>query len=70
MGLTGIERDSVTDCDSIDLQQLPESGAAESGAVGPESCQFDSQLQTLIDAWPGLSEVVRTEILNLIHRSG
>jgi hypothetical protein len=67
MWLTGIEPDSITDCESIDLEQSSKSGAAESGAVGSGLCQSDSQLQEIIDAWPGLPAGVQTVILKLIR---
>jgi|GEM_PF-5178254 len=67
MGLTGIEPNSVTDSGSIDLQQSSESGAAESGAVGPDSCQIDSRLQVIIDAWPSLSDESKSEIESIIE---
>jgi len=67
--LRGVEADSVTDSDSIDLQQSSNEGAAESGAVGPDSCHIDSRLQEIIDAWPSLSADLKAEIMELIHQS-
>lgn len=68
MGLTGIEPHSVTECKDSNLQQSPESGAAESGAFGSDLCQIDGQLQEIVKAWPALSPAVRLQILELTQQ--
>ena len=67
MRLRGVEADSVTDSVSIDLQQSTNSGAAECGAVGPDSCQYDDRLQMIIDAWLSLPEQRKSQIFQMVQ---
>ena len=48
---------------------VSETGGAESGAVDAHGDSVDAQLQSLISAWPTLSDDVRFEILKLVHDS-
>ena len=69
MGLTGIEPDSVSSLQHSNLQEMVKDGAAESGAVGSESCQYVSRLQEIIDAWPELPAEIQAEILETIRQN-
>ena len=42
-------------------------GGAESGALGVRQAHVDTELSTLIDAWPELSEAIKAGILALIR---
>jgi len=66
MGDTGLEPSDVSTCKTKRLQNRPESGGAESGAVGGGSAQFPPDLQRVIDAWPALAGATKAGVLKLI----
>jgi len=66
MGDTGLEHLSKT---SGETGVAVQSGA-ESGAVDAAGGLIDPDLQVIIDAWPGLSEVVRSELLAIVRANG
>jgi hypothetical protein len=45
---------------------IPESGGAESGAVGAQSVPIPSDLREIIDAWSMLPETVRAGIVAMV----
>ena len=67
MGVTGLERPSVTGCGDKHLQKPGDGGAAESGAFGPENASIDPDLRAVVDAWPTLPEPVRVGIVALVR---
>mgnify|MGYP001113109473 CR=1 FL=1 len=66
--LRGVEGDSVSAIGVNELGQSENQRAAESGAVGLNSCQNDSRLQELIDRWSALPEDVREAIWKLVEQ--
>jgi hypothetical protein len=63
----GLEPENVTDCNSSRLQNQPETGGAESGALFPDSMKSGDDLQRIIDAWPTLAEPVKAGILAMVE---
>ena len=59
----GAEQPPVSSGETAILGQ----GAAESGAVGAPSGPIDSDLRTVIDAWPDLPKSVRTDIVAAVR---
>ena len=53
--------------DSAGKMAICESGAAESGAVGARDGDFPADLRAIIDAWPGLADAVKADILAMIR---
>ena len=62
IGDTGLEHLAKTTGKTSDS----ESGGAESGAVADEIGPIDPELQRIIEAWPRLSEAVKSAILTLL----
>lgn len=48
---------------------IPTEGAAKSGAVDAGNGQIDPDLETVLRAWPGLSEVVRKQLVGIVTES-
>ena len=60
----GFDSVDVTHCQENSLEQTPNQREAESEAVGP-----DSDLKTVIEAWPRLPEAIKAGILAMIVRT-
>ena len=69
MGVTGLERGSVTSCEDKHLQNPGHGGAAKPGAFDRESTATGPDLQTVVDAWPTLPEPVRAGIVAMVRAS-
>jgi hypothetical protein len=67
VGGTGLEPIAATDYTaSTSGNQLTPSGA-ESGAVGARMALSDPDLMAIVNAWPGLPEAARRQIVDLIQ---
>jgi len=66
LGVTGLELDSVTHRKPKHLQNPPESGGAESGAVSGGLVHIDPDLAHLINAWPDLPDAIKEAILAMV----
>lgn len=77
MGVTGLERRSVTDCQDNNLRESTPAGAANSGALGasdgpeppPVHGLDDADLRAIVEAWPGLPAGVRADVLVIVRRA-
>jgi hypothetical protein len=67
MGDEGLEPPDVNHLKDRDLGQTPETGAAESGAVGPISAELAEDLARITIAWPSLSEPIRRAMIALVE---
>ena len=63
MGDTGLEYPSNPSGES----NIPETGGAESGALGSEFDSVDPVLAEVVKAWPSLPETVRAGIVAMVR---
>jgi len=62
----GTEPASVSDYITKDLQNSPSSTNAESGAVSASVVFSDSELQTVVAAWPSLPKAIKAGIVAMV----
>jgi hypothetical protein len=63
VGDAGLEPATRSPNTTKDLRNSQPFGAAQSGAVSADFCPNDTDLRTVVAAWPALPEKTRTEIL-------
>ena len=65
----GLEPDHVSDCETNNLQHSPDSFGTDSGTRADKTTVFVSDLQTVIEAWPSLSEADRDAMLLIVRQA-
>ena len=65
----GLEPNHVTGCGDNQLRQSPTRFGTDSGTREDETAVFVSDLQTVIDAWPSLSEADRDAMLLIVRQA-
>jgi hypothetical protein len=65
----GLDTNNASHNSVNDLRQSSFSGAAESGAVAPESGPDDSELARLVEVWPTLSSADRAAIMAIVNKA-
>ena len=60
---TGLEQSAKTP----GKKALSEKSGAESGAVGPSFAVSDPDLNSVVDAWPGLADDAKRAILEIVN---
>ena len=67
MGDTGLERKSITKCNTNGLRNVRQGGGAGSGAVGAVTGENTPDLHRVIDAWPTLPGAVKVGIVAMVE---
>jgi|GEM_PF-6243834 len=65
MGVEGLERGGVSDCESNDLAQSPKSRAAKCAAIAADLDEIDPELARIVAAWPHLTEESKARIITV-----
>ena len=63
VGVRGLEPSAF----SSEKTAIPQTGGAESGAVGARNSPIDSRLRAVIEAWPTLPDAVKAGILAIVE---
>jgi hypothetical protein len=66
MGATGLERPSK----NAGKIRILDKGGAEYGAVDAKQPVCDADLQTVVEAWPRLSDAVKARIVAIVQGEG
>jgi hypothetical protein len=69
MGVTGLERPSVTGCQDSTLSDSGVGGGAFSGALRAQTDRIAPDLRRVIEAWPTVPEAVKASILAFVRAS-
>jgi len=65
-----IERASVTRGRDKVLREPSDLGGAKSGALGADSGPIEANLREVVQAWAGLSEAQREQIVAIVRSAG